>query len=70
MLKIIETMGTRMVGMVAPSVTAAAAPAACYDQYSHCDSSCSFWQDRLAYDRICNGVYQYTWYAGCGTCAD
>ncbi|MES4904072.1 MULTISPECIES: hypothetical protein [unclassified Streptomyces] len=72
MLKWIETMGARMVARAVPSATADAAAAACYDEYSHCQTNkCSPlpWQDRIAYDRICNGVYQYTWYASCGTCA-
>ncbi|MBC2906764.1 hypothetical protein [Streptomyces cupreus] len=71
MLKFIENIGARVVARVAPSVTADAAAEACWNEYSHCQTNrCSLpWQDRIAYDRICNGVYQYTWLASCGTCA-
>ncbi|KOT41658.1 hypothetical protein ADK41_09955 [Streptomyces caelestis] len=71
MLKHIEAMGARMVALVAPSLTAEAAAAeVCYDEYSHCARGCNWGRNRLAYDRICNGQYRYTWYADCGTCAD
>ncbi|MFI0793619.1 hypothetical protein ACH4OY_13150 [Micromonospora rubida] len=69
MVKLIGSLADRITRLAAPSVTADAA-AVCYDEYSHCATGCSWSRNRLAYDRICNGIYQYTWYADCGTCAD
>jgi hypothetical protein len=70
-LKSIGSLGARLVARVVPSITAEAAAAACTNVYSHCATGeCAiYWQDRIAYDRFCDGKYQYTWYADCGSCA-
>ncbi len=71
MLTQVARISDRLVRLVAPAVKAEAAAAACTNQYCCC-VGCSGglpWQDRIRYDRICNGVYQYSWYATCGSCA-
>ncbi|MBF9130846.1 hypothetical protein I0C86_18050 [Plantactinospora sp. S1510] len=67
MVNLITSVGERLVRLVVPVADADAA-AACYSQYSHC-GQCQFWQNEIIYDRICNGVFQYRYGAGCGTCA-
>ncbi|MBT2369918.1 hypothetical protein J7E88_32755 [Streptomyces sp. ISL-10] len=70
MFKFIEALSDRIVSFTAPAIDAEAAAQDCRNVYSHCDPQCTFWRNRLAYDKICDGRYVGTWYAACGTCAD
>ncbi|RSN71323.1 hypothetical protein [Actinomadura sp. WAC 06369] len=70
MVKQLERLGERLVHMVAPPVPAEAAAAACYNQYCCCISGCTLpWQNKIKYDRICDGVRQYSWETSCGACS-
>ena len=67
MVRVIEATVGRFTRLFAPRAEAEAA--ACYSQYSHCGGGCPLWVNQIYYDRICNWQYQYTYGAGCGTCA-
>lgn len=70
MVRQLDRLGQWMVSRVAPEVKADAAAAACYTVTCCCVSGCAlFWQNKLKYDRICNGVFQYSYYSSCGACA-
>jgi len=71
-VKFLESLGERMVRLVAPSVSAAAACGPWV--YDSCVSACGLpWQDRIRYRQTCtysNGTI-ITWYdlGPCGGCA-
>ncbi|MEU6033839.1 hypothetical protein ABZ801_00355 [Actinomadura sp. NPDC047616] len=71
MVKQLERLGERLVGKVAPAVTAKAAADACVNEYCCCVSGCTLpWQNKIRYNVVCNGVYTGDyWYTSCGACS-
>ncbi len=66
----LQQLGDLMLRKVTPPITAKADPVySCSNEYCCCLGGCPFSQKKIKYDRICNGVYQYSWYASCGSCA-
>lgn len=70
MFRKLQQLGDLMVRKVTLPIVAEAAAAACYNQYCCCIGGCPFGRNKIKYDRICNGQYQYSWETACGACAD
>ncbi|MFF4193980.1 hypothetical protein [Nonomuraea sp. NPDC001831] len=73
-MKFLESLGERMVRLVAPSVTADGATCGPWFYDSCVSGFCTLpWQDRIRYGQTCcysNGICMTSWDMGdCGTCA-
>ncbi|WP_340383905.1 hypothetical protein U5640_38935 [Streptomyces sp. SS7] len=60
----ISAAGDKLVALLAPRATAAAA---CRDDSSWCDGGCPFWWWRRAYHVVCDNGDSFIRYSACGS---